>query len=112
MIVFFSFRSLGFVLFILGLVALLFLSPRQGHGETAESLRTASWYAAHPATMRHMRAACIDDPGHGARTPDCINSRAGEWIEAVARARRAVIRPAPPVLSPFDQLPLQMARRP
>jgi len=39
----------------------------------AES-RTVSWYQAHPAERVAMMHACLDDPGHIGRSPDCVSA--------------------------------------
>ena len=50
--------------------------------------RTVSWYQAHPTERATMMRACLDDPGHIGRSPDCINAeaannRTGPWpVEA------------------------------
>ena len=78
---------------VAALVALA--APALAQLETPERDRTASWYVAHPAAMRAVRAACLNDPGHGMNNPDCINEQQAEFIVASRKANRALDR-APP----------------
>lgn len=81
-----SFRGLFMLVFVLGLILLMILSPRA----KADVLRGRAWYAAHPAIMRQVLAECRDDPGHIGMSPDCQNARAGEVLEASNMASRVL----------------------
>lgn len=37
--------------------------------------RTVTWYADNPQARAQVELACIDDPGHLANDPDCINAQ-------------------------------------
>lgn len=50
-----------------------------------ENQRTVEWYAAHPAERAQVRRICLNDPGHLAMSPDCINAKRGD-LEAATRS--------------------------
>ena len=52
-----------------------------------ENQRTVEWYATHPAERAQVRRICLNDPGHLARSPDCINAKRGD-LEATTRSSR------------------------
>ena len=54
---------------------------------TPESQRTVDWYAAHPAERAQVRRACLNDPGHLAHSPDCINAKRGDLAAAAGSTR-------------------------
>ena len=58
--------------------------------------RTVSWYQAHPTERATMMRACLDDPGHIGRSPDCVNAE-------VANNRTTTIEQVP--LSPCETQP-------
>ena len=43
-----------------------------------EDQRTVEWYASHPSERTQVRRICLNDPGHLAQSPDCINARRGD----------------------------------
>ena len=45
---------------------------------------TVTWYQQHASERAAMMRACLDDPGHIGRSPDCVNAevannRPGPW---------------------------------
>ena len=76
-------------LFLLALVA----SPAR-----AEERRTVSWYADHPHERASVQLACLDDPGHLAGNPDCVNAHEASVEVALreARARTGTMDPRKP----------------
>ena len=54
-----------------------------------ENQRTVEWYATHPAERAQVRRICLNDPGHLATSPDCINAKRGDLEAAVGSARRS-----------------------
>lgn len=74
----------------IGLATLSMLAvaePVHAQGWQPDQPRTVQWYATHPAERERTRRACLNDPGHLERTPDCINAKRGE-LEATAQANR------------------------
>jgi len=61
---------------------LLSLLPAPSLAQPAATTRTVQWYATHPAEREQVRRACLNDPGHLERTPDCINAARGELAAA------------------------------
>ena len=59
--------------------------------------RTASWYADHPEARAQVELACIDDPGHLANDPDCINAQQGGTEAALRDAHNHSV-----ILDPRD----------
>ncbi len=53
-----------------------------------EYLRTVEWYASHPSERTQVRRICLNDPGHLAQSPDCINAKKGDLIAATGQSRR------------------------
>lgn len=47
-----------------------------------ENQRTVEWYASHPSERGQVRRICLNDPGHLAATPDCINAKRGDLVAA------------------------------
>jgi hypothetical protein len=56
----------------------------------AGTVRTASWFADHPAQRKLVLGYCQDDPGEASRQPNCANAFQGEIIAAEIDARRHV----------------------
>lgn len=49
---------------------------REGQQEAKKSPpRTVSWYADNPQARARVQLACLDDPGHLANDPDCVNAQ-------------------------------------
>lgn len=62
-------------------VALFLLSSggvARGQPLPPESERTVEWYASHPSERAQVRRICLNDPGHLAQSPDCINAKRGD----------------------------------
>jgi len=53
-----------------------------------ESQRTVEWYASHPSERSQVRRICLNDPGHLAQSPDCINAKRGDLAAAGIPTRR------------------------
>jgi len=53
-----------------------------------ESQRTVEWYASHPSERTQVRRICLNDPGHLAMSPDCINAKRGDLAAAIGPSRR------------------------
>src|SRR3954452_1548277 len=66
-----------------GLVALCVVRPTFAQGWQPDQPRTVQWYATHPAERERTRRACLNDPGHLERTPDCVNAKRGELEASV-----------------------------
>lgn len=54
----------------------------------AGTVRSASWFADHPAERRMVLAYCNDDPGEARSMPNCENALKGDFLVAEADARR------------------------
>ena len=52
-----------------------------------ENQRTVDWYASHPSERAQVRRLCLNDPGHLAASPDCINANRGELAAATGVGR-------------------------
>lgn len=70
-----------------GLVLSTAVGPALAQGWQPDQPRTVQWYATHAAERDRTRRACLNDPGHLERTPDCINAKRGE-LEASVRAQQ------------------------
>lgn len=57
--------------------------------------RTVSWYADHPRARAKVQLACIDDPGHLAGNPDCVNAHQASVEAALRKARSRTGNPDP-----------------
>lgn len=79
-----SFRTVFYIIFVLGLVVLMVLSP----WAKADERHTRSWYVSHPEIMRQVLATCRDDPGGIGMSRDCQNARAGEIYQTSLLAQR------------------------
>ena len=64
-----------------------FAVPAMAQPLPPEWQRTVEWYATHPVEREQVRRICLNDPGHLARSPDCINAKRGD-LEAATRASR------------------------
>lgn len=60
--------------------------------------RTVGWYADHPRERARVQLVCLDDPGHLARHPDCVNAQQASVEVALreARARTGTLDPSQP----------------
>lgn len=68
----------------------------QGAGQGLPSEpRTVSWYADHPRERAKVQLVCIDDPGHLARHPDCVNAQQASVEVALREARTRTGNPDP-----------------
>ena len=74
------------VLFLLPILAASLPAMAQDAAQKTPP-RTASWYADHPEARAQVELACIDDPGHLANDPDCINAQQGGTEVAIRNAR-------------------------
>lgn len=77
---------------LLGLLALVVAGLGPALGQAGEQglppePRTVSWYADHPRARAKVQLACIDDPGHLADTPDCVNAHQASVEVALRKAR-------------------------
>lgn len=70
------------------------LGQAEGQGLPPEP-RTVSWYAEHPQVRARVQLACIDDPGHLARDPDCVNAHQASVEAALREARTRTGNPDP-----------------
>lgn len=61
--------------------------PAQAQPLPPENQRTVEWYATHPAERAQVRRICLNDPGHLAMSPDCINAKRGD-LEAATNSSR------------------------
>lgn len=43
--------------------------------QTGDAAHTVKWFADNPRERARVELRCIDDPGHLANTPDCINAK-------------------------------------
>lgn len=72
-------------------IALFLLStsaPAKAQPLPPENQRTVEWYRAHPTEREQVRRLCLNDPGHLARSPDCINAQRGDLAAAISPSRR------------------------
>lgn len=53
-----------------------------------EDQRTVEWYRTHPAERAQVRRLCLNDPGHLAMSPDCINAKRGDLAAVAGPTRR------------------------
>ncbi len=68
---------------------LLAAAPAAAQGTSEKTPpRTVSWFADHQQERARVQLACIDDPGHKANDPDCINAQEAS-VEAALRLARA-----------------------
>ena len=73
---------------ILGLgIALPPVPPGQAAAQPLppENQRTVEWYASHPSERAQVRRICLNDPGHLAMSPDCINAKRGDLSAAAGK---------------------------
>ncbi|MAM83760.1 MAG: hypothetical protein CL472_03685 [Acidobacteria bacterium] len=79
---------------------MLAVSPAAAHAGTAarSSPKTVTWYADHRQERAQVQLACLDDPGHLLRDPDCINAHEASVEAALrqARARTGTLDPRQP----------------
>ena len=73
----------GFALSLLSVVG-----PARAQPLPPEYQRTVEWYASHPSERTQVRRICLNDPGHLAQSPDCINAKKGDLIAAAGPSRR------------------------
>ena len=52
-----------------------------------ENQRTVEWYASHPSERTQVRRICLNDPGHLAQSPDCINAKRGDLAATLNSGR-------------------------
>ena len=71
----------------LALLAYSAIERASAQGIPPESQRTVAWYAAHPAQRERIRRVCLNDPGHLAHMPDCINAERADLHSAAAQAK-------------------------
>jgi hypothetical protein len=66
--------------------------------------RTVTWYADNPQARARVQLACLDDPGHLASNPDCINAQQASVEVALreARSRTAAMDPSSPAFWAAD----------
>ncbi|WP_454888875.1 EexN family lipoprotein [Sphingobium indicum] len=88
-----------------------------GQGAARTPPKTVTWYADHRQQRAQVQLACLDDPGHLGRDPDCINAHAASVEVALrqTRARTGTLDPRDPAFW-FDdpqnrQSKLLMCRR-
>ena len=64
----------------------------------AEERRTVTWYADHPQERASVQLVCLDDPGHLAGNPDCVNAHEASVEVALreARLRTGAMDPSKP----------------
>lgn len=65
------------------LLALLPLAAPAQAQVPPERDRTVDWYVTHPAQREAVRRACLNDPGHLAAMPDCINAKRADLQAAI-----------------------------
>lgn len=102
----------------LAVVFLLFLGAATPAGAAPEqNTRTVTWFADRPQERARVQLACLDDPGHVGRSPDCINAHQASVTVALrqARARGVVLSPTSPAYWSADpearRAKLMMCRR-
>jgi hypothetical protein len=83
------------------LAALLLASPavgQAGKGTSESPPKTVTWYADHQRERAQRQLACIDDPGHLALNPDCVNAQQASVEVALrqARSRTGTLDPRKP----------------
>lgn len=71
----------------LALFLLPFAAPVRAQPLPPENQRTVEWYATHPRERAQVRRICLNDPGHLATSPDCINAKRGD-LEAATNSSR------------------------
>jgi hypothetical protein len=59
----------------------------QGTGQAKTPPKTVTWYADHVQQRAQVQLACMDDPGHLSRDPDCVNAHAASVEVALRQAR-------------------------
>jgi hypothetical protein len=66
--------------------------------------RTVTWYADHRQERAQVQLACLDDPGHLSRDPDCVNAHEASVEAALrqARARTGTLNPRDPAFWSAD----------
>ena len=101
---------------ILGLgIALSLLSvPGQAAAQPLppENQRTVEWYASHPSERAQVRRICLNDPGHLAMSPDCINAKRGDLSAAAGNGGRSSSRSNSDVDVSDPETPEYWTRRP
>lgn len=79
-------QAAWFALFVPLLAA---AAPAAGQGPSQKTPpRTVSWYADHQQQRAQVQLACMDDPGHLANDPDCVNAQEAS-VEVALRAARS-----------------------
>jgi len=72
-------------------VAFLLTSPafgqQAGKGTAQTPPKTVTWYADHQQDRARRQLVCIDDPGHLALDPDCVNAQQASVEVALRQAR-------------------------
>ena len=70
----------------------------------AQERRTVTWYADHGQERASVQLACLDDPGHLANNPDCVNAHEASVEVALreARARTGTMDPRKPAFWSAD----------
>lgn len=52
--------------------------------------RTVTWYADHQQERAQVQLTCMDDPGHLANDPDCINAQQASVVVAARDAQEHI----------------------
>jgi hypothetical protein len=91
----------GRALVVLMLLAVAPPAMAQGTGQGTPQKtppKTVTWYADHQQQRAEVQLACMDDPGHLSRDPDCVNAHAASVEVALrqARSRTGTLDPRDP----------------
>ena len=86
--------------------------PSRAQPLPPENQRTVDWYASHPSERTQVRKICLNDPGHLAATPDCINAKRGDLVAANRGSSRSGSQGSSDVDVSDPETPEYWTRRP